>query len=511
MAASPICEVKDGAGAFVETTYGNDVTPGNTITGRLASQSGVDTWDIRCLTSDELSDPAAITAALVVDQVNKTFTYTAPVAGRTYRFQSQINGGVDKNGRRRDDYTTTFCVYTPVNGVRCIAADETTEGDPDFGYISSVNQGIRSGGGGGSFTTANGAVAQEAAELAALVDTDTDTVGTTFSLAANRTYIVDVEVMAELDGPTKCAIFNERRIFRTVAGVVTANAQESIMGPTDSPVGGGLSADVVVAITYTGTTGRVDVTNNAGADLRVGCIRQIRYLETNATAAFDLATYAPSFWIEGDDLTQGGGTVSAFNNKGSTGVDPTVSAEQPTYNAANVNYNNLPTWKCVAGGAAASYIQAAAAAHGLTTGPYTVVIVGQCKDANYALGTPSGNTAIAGGGGTGNKWQAVSDAATYLASTAGVTDNPSVMAMVFDGASSDLYVNSLTPTSGSAGVPAEDLSASNVIIGNYGGPTIALGQDGDTALVAFFPADKTADLPAILNGLGAKFGITIAP
>lgn len=150
---SPICEVQDGSGDWQSTVDGVDVTPANTVTIRLASQAGVDSWLIQCITTDDTSDAGTVTGSLTIDSQNKTATFTAPAAGKAYRFRSRINGGVDRNGVRRSDYETTFCIYTLTSGSRrVLAADETTEGDSTFGWIVWINDMIRnfgSGGGGG--------------------------------------------------------------------------------------------------------------------------------------------------------------------------------------------------------------------------------------------------------------------------------------------------------------------------------------------------------------------------
>lgn len=152
MAPNPSCEIKDGAAAYVTAVGGVNVTPTNTIIIRLASQVGVDSWQITCATTDETSDATAVTAALTIDPLTKTATFTAPAAGKAYRFRSVVNNGIDANGVVQTSYSTTFCVYTAVSGRRVLAADETTEGSTDFGWIVYHNDMIRnfgSGGGGG--------------------------------------------------------------------------------------------------------------------------------------------------------------------------------------------------------------------------------------------------------------------------------------------------------------------------------------------------------------------------
>jgi hypothetical protein len=141
---SPICEIQDGAGAFTATTNGKDVTPANTVTIRLASAAGVGVWDIICITTDETSDAEAVTLALVVNQTNKTATFTAPSSGKAYRFQSRVNNGIDSNGVVQASYTTTFCVYTLTAGSRRVhAVDETFESHATFGWVGDMNSVIR--------------------------------------------------------------------------------------------------------------------------------------------------------------------------------------------------------------------------------------------------------------------------------------------------------------------------------------------------------------------------------
>lgn len=140
---SPICEAKDGGGAFTATTNGKDVTPTNTVTIRLASTAGVSTWTITCFATDESSDAAAVTASLVVDAIAKTATFTAPSAGKAYLFRSTVNNGIDANGVAQASYSTTFGVYTLTGGRRVHAVDETFESHSTFGWVGDMNSVIR--------------------------------------------------------------------------------------------------------------------------------------------------------------------------------------------------------------------------------------------------------------------------------------------------------------------------------------------------------------------------------
>src|SRR5688572_13110260 len=140
---SPTCEIDDNGGGFTATTNGKDVTPAGTVTIRLASAAGVGVWEITCITTDETSDAETVTTSLVVNQTNKTATFTAPSSGKAYRFQSRVNNGIDSNGVVQASYTTTFCVYTLTGGRRVHAVDETFESHATFGWVGDMNSVIR--------------------------------------------------------------------------------------------------------------------------------------------------------------------------------------------------------------------------------------------------------------------------------------------------------------------------------------------------------------------------------
>lgn len=144
---SPACQVKDGGGAYSATTNGVNVTPSNTVTINLISSAGVNSWSITCIATDELSSAATVTSSLVIDTVAKTATFTAPVAGRAYLFQSKINGGIGPDGTAQASYTTTFGVYTLTGGRRVHAVGETFESNATFGWEADINDLIRNPGG----------------------------------------------------------------------------------------------------------------------------------------------------------------------------------------------------------------------------------------------------------------------------------------------------------------------------------------------------------------------------
>lgn len=151
---SPACEVKDGSGSYTATTSGVDVTPNNTITIRLASATGVDTWSLTCIGTDENSTAASINSGLSINSTTKTATFTMPNAtGRALIFQSKVNNGRDVNGTTQSSYTTTFAVYTlTAASLRVVAVNETTESSATFGWIKQLNAKIRQTSGGSTPT-----------------------------------------------------------------------------------------------------------------------------------------------------------------------------------------------------------------------------------------------------------------------------------------------------------------------------------------------------------------------
>ncbi len=133
MSASPICEVADGAGAYTATTKGKDVTPGNTVHIRLASIADVGAWTLRCFSTDELSDKDDVNNALVIDVNAKTATVPAPLAGRTWLFESVVNG-----------IATTFGIFAlTAGGLRVHAAGEQYESDDVYGWVADINSLLR--------------------------------------------------------------------------------------------------------------------------------------------------------------------------------------------------------------------------------------------------------------------------------------------------------------------------------------------------------------------------------
>lgn len=149
--ASPICQVKDGAGSYVGTTNGVDVTPGNTISIQLAPASipGVTNWFLQVIGTDETTTiPALVGVSNLTNEVTggptATVTFTMPVGnGKAIGIKSSVLANVGPS------LDTTFGVYSLTDfSTRVGFVTETREGDTNFGWATKVNPLIRNGGSG---------------------------------------------------------------------------------------------------------------------------------------------------------------------------------------------------------------------------------------------------------------------------------------------------------------------------------------------------------------------------
>lgn len=148
MPASPICEVKDGLGPWTPTADGVNVTPGGTVSIRLADATDVVEWYLRIFGTDE-ETPTPPTLTNVNPLTNKVTTPSTTVTfavnvtlGHALLFESVIVTATQT-------IPTTFGVYElAANGLRVGAVGETREGSVDFGWAKTYNEAIRSIGSG---------------------------------------------------------------------------------------------------------------------------------------------------------------------------------------------------------------------------------------------------------------------------------------------------------------------------------------------------------------------------
>jgi hypothetical protein len=146
MPVSPNCLIAINAGPFVGTPNGVDVSPGDTISVRLADTTDVSQWYLLVLGTDELTTAPILTGVNIVTNEVATpgtvVTFTFPnFRGRSLRFQSTTQGIGGPS-------STTFGFYSlTLPGRRVGSIGEQREGNTNFGWIVLVNPILREGAG----------------------------------------------------------------------------------------------------------------------------------------------------------------------------------------------------------------------------------------------------------------------------------------------------------------------------------------------------------------------------
>jgi len=148
MPISPVCLVKNGAGPFLPTPNGVDVTPANTISIKLNSIAGVVNWYLELIGTDELStvpvltNVAPITHLVTTPGTVVTFPFP-PTTGSAFGFKSTVTG-------TGGPIEITFGVFSLTAFLTRVGfVLETREGDTAFGWATKLNPLIRNGGGSG--------------------------------------------------------------------------------------------------------------------------------------------------------------------------------------------------------------------------------------------------------------------------------------------------------------------------------------------------------------------------
>lgn len=146
--ASPICTVNGNS-----TINGVNVAANSSVTIAIADTAGVKSWRLSCVSTDELHAKSTIDDGLTINQITKQATFTSPnvTTGAALIFESEINGGLDVNGRKDPALSTRFGVYvlTSAGGLRVAAFDETFEGSAMFGWTAKFNAAVRAAGSAG--------------------------------------------------------------------------------------------------------------------------------------------------------------------------------------------------------------------------------------------------------------------------------------------------------------------------------------------------------------------------
>lgn len=208
-------------------------------------------------------------------------------------------------------------------------------------------------------------------------------------------------------------------------------------------------------------------------------------------------------WFDASVCTVSGGIVTALPDQSGNGRNATILAgQEPGYTATNPGYTK-PTIDFVAGTTDAVQVLV----HGLTTGPFTMIVVGH--GANYVVQDANGNTVLDCAAGT--TWRMSSNAFGNIVSGGGPTSTPAVVAAVYNGASSRIYKSKRTPVTGNAG-PLPTMTGLRMNLGNGASPSGAACLNGSIAQFLIYQgALSQVDVEYLVNGFGALHGITIAP
>lgn len=133
---SPICLINN-----TSVSNGFDATSGQSLTLKLANYTGVNSWDLKCIGTDEDNSTAEINSSLTYNKYKKIYYLTLPSNPGAFIFKSIINNGKDNSGILRESYTNTFGVFIKYDsGYRPVAVNQVYEGNSNFGWIVDINE-----------------------------------------------------------------------------------------------------------------------------------------------------------------------------------------------------------------------------------------------------------------------------------------------------------------------------------------------------------------------------------
>ena len=149
MVLTPVCLVQDGISGYFPTDNGSDVTPGGTVSIKLATPVGPTAWFLEIFGTDVLTAPYptltgvnVLTHQVATPSTTVTFTFPNDL-GRAIGFRSTVQGV-------GGPISTSFGIYSlTAYGTRVGFVTETREGNTEFGWASKLNPIIRSSGNSG--------------------------------------------------------------------------------------------------------------------------------------------------------------------------------------------------------------------------------------------------------------------------------------------------------------------------------------------------------------------------
>lgn len=222
-------------------------------------------------------------------------------------------------------------------------------------------------------------------------------------------------------------------------------------------------------------------------------------------ASFDpLSVGTPKVFYNATFASESGGVLTALLDLSGNGKDATLpGGSEPNWTDSNAGY----------GGVATIDFPASASKRiicpdlGLTTGPFTVVLVADAQNTNGRYFTSNNGEVMIRRTGSAINSFGTSGAGGLSGGTAA---NPSIIIATFDGVSGKLRVNANTPVAtGNNG--AQDLTGQSIMLGNYAPSPISLfNQEGSLAYYLLYDgALADADCEYLNAGFSGLTGISI--
>lgn len=209
-------------------------------------------------------------------------------------------------------------------------------------------------------------------------------------------------------------------------------------------------------------------------------------------------------------VTESGGLVTSMLDQSGNGFHATApGGVEPLFQPSHFDYFGLPAVRFPAG-ETKFLVTSSAIASSVGTNPVTVFLVGHVDEATsnnrYFLNSAGGSPfCLYASSATG--W---GQYATGFVVTSKSSQIPSVVCAIFNGSSSVLYANSKTSAS-TAAVGAHNLIA-GIFLGNWPVPDGFSSAAGPILRCLIYTgALPQGDVDAVLDGLGALYGIAIAP
>lgn len=205
--------------------------------------------------------------------------------------------------------------------------------------------------------------------------------------------------------------------------------------------------------------------------------------------------------------TAAGPVVTQMTDQSGNGYNATApGGSEPSYQSTNASYSNAPT----ATFSGAQYLRTSGTSANVGSNPVTIIIVGHTTGGSVVPYSVNRDTELAVG--IDSAAHRLVLAGSGYTSGVAVTNAATIVVGIVNGASSAMYVKSKTAVS-IVGAATSVTAGQGWSIGNYqGAPGATFTHDGPIARVLIYDgALSNANVGAALDGLGAMYGITIAP